>query len=158
MYVKLNSNGAVDTFPYSLLELRKDHPSISFPREMPQDLLTSYNVFPVVQLEKPDYDKRTETIEAQTTPVQNAEGVWEIGYTVTPKTQEAVDEYDFVQGINTRIVRNRKLTDSDWIVTRALEEGTSVPTEWSTYRQALRDITDHANFPYLTEDDWPSKP
>jgi len=30
--------------------------------------------------------------------------------------------------------------------------------EMTTYRQALRDITDHANFPYLAEDDWPTKP
>ena len=28
----------------------------------------------------------------------------------------------------------------------------------TTYRQALRDITDHVNFPYLEEADWPVKP
>ena len=28
----------------------------------------------------------------------------------------------------------------------------------TSYRQALRDITDHVNFPYLGEDDWPVKP
>ena len=27
----------------------------------------------------------------------------------------------------------------------------------TSYRQALRDITDHVNFPYLGEDDWPTK-
>jgi hypothetical protein len=26
------------------------------------------------------------------------------------------------------------------------------------YRQALRDITDHVNFPYLADEDWPVKP
>lgn len=26
------------------------------------------------------------------------------------------------------------------------------------YRQALRDITDHANFPNLSDSDWPTKP
>jgi hypothetical protein len=31
-------------------------------------------------------------------------------------------------------------------------------TAWGTYRQALRDITGHVNFPYLTEADWPVKP
>ena len=30
--------------------------------------------------------------------------------------------------------------------------------EMTSYRQALRDITDHVNFPYLGEDDWPVKP
>ena len=28
----------------------------------------------------------------------------------------------------------------------------------TTYRQALRDITDHENFPHLTDEDWPVKP
>jgi hypothetical protein len=31
-------------------------------------------------------------------------------------------------------------------------------TEMATYRQALRDITGHANFPYLEDADWPVKP
>lgn len=28
----------------------------------------------------------------------------------------------------------------------------------TAYRQALRDITDHVNFPYLNDADWPVKP
>ena len=28
----------------------------------------------------------------------------------------------------------------------------------TTYRQALRDITAHADFPYLVDSDWPVKP
>ena len=28
----------------------------------------------------------------------------------------------------------------------------------TTYRQALRDITTHSNWPHLEEDDWPTKP
>jgi len=28
----------------------------------------------------------------------------------------------------------------------------------TTYRQALRDITDHSNWPNLQEADWPVKP
>lgn len=67
-------------------------------------------------------------------------------------------ELDNNQAKNVRIDRDAILTETDWIVTKALETGNSVPSAMATYRQALRDITDHANFPYLAEDDWPVKP
>jgi hypothetical protein len=57
--------------------------------------------------------------------------------------------------------RNRRdflMTDSDWVVTKALEADVAVPSAWGTYRQALRDITDHANWPLLEEADWPVAP
>jgi hypothetical protein len=57
-----------------------------------------------------------------------------------------------------RGVRNKYLAESDWVVTKALESGTSIPTDWATYRTALRDITSHENWPNLEEADWPTKP
>lgn len=36
--------------------------------------------------------------------------------------------------------RKALLAATDWTVTRAVERGEPVPTPWSTYRQALRDI------------------
>ena len=44
-----------------------------------------------------------------------------------------------------RVERDKKLTNSDWVVTKATEEGTSVSSEWKTYRQALRDLPASAN-------------
>ena len=60
--------------------------------------------------------------------------------------------------ITNRNVRNRKLSESDWVVTKALEAGETVPTAWATYRTALRDLPDHANWPNLAADDWPAEP
>jgi len=57
--------------------------------------------------------------------------------------------------------RNRRdflMTESDWVMTKALEADVAVPSAWRTYRQALRDITDHANWPLLEEADWPVAP
>jgi len=34
----------------------------------------------------------------------------------------------------------------------------TMSTEMATYRQALRDITAHADFPNLADDDWPVEP
>lgn len=40
-----------------------------------------------------------------------------------------------------RAKRDTLLSDTDWVVTKAMEMGTPVPAVWRTYRQALRDIT-----------------
>ena len=55
-----------------------------------------------------------------------------------------------------RAKRDRLLTESDWITIRATDTGDPVPTEWQTYRQALRDIPDQTGFP--EEIDWPQEP
>jgi len=55
-----------------------------------------------------------------------------------------------------RAKRNHLLTESDWVTIRATDTGTPVPTDWQTYRQALRDITAQAGFPDAIE--WPVKP
>ena len=52
--------------------------------------------------------------------------------------------------------RDRLLTESDWVTIRATDTGDPVPTEWQTYRQALRDIPEHTGFPELIV--WPQEP
>ena len=52
--------------------------------------------------------------------------------------------------------RNRLLTESDWVTIRATDTGDPVPTEWQTYRQALRDIPEQTGFP--EEIEWPQEP
>lgn len=52
--------------------------------------------------------------------------------------------------------RDRLLAECDWVVVKSLESGQAVPTEWATYRQALRDIPQQAGFP--TSINWPVKP
>ena len=42
-----------------------------------------------------------------------------------------------------RAKRDLLLNQTDWIVTKAKETGTTIPTAWKTYRQALRDITEN---------------
>lgn len=57
--------------------------------------------------------------------------------------------------ISIRAERNAKLKESDWT------QVTDAPVDqaaWATYRQALRDITTHTNFPNLQEADWPEIP
>ena len=65
--------------------------------------------------------------------------------------QAGLDE-KAAEGVRTK--RDKMIADTDWM---ALSDNTLTPA-WATYRQALRDITDHVNFPYLTDEDWPVAP
>ena len=52
--------------------------------------------------------------------------------------------------------RKLRLAETDWVVAKSTETGTSISDEWKTYRQALRDITKTATS--LDDVTWPTKP
>ena len=52
--------------------------------------------------------------------------------------------------------RNKLLAESDWIVTKSLETGVGVSTDWKNYRQALRDLP--ANTTDWENPTWPTPP
>ena len=60
---------------------------------------------------------------------------------------------DAEQATNVRSTRTEKLKDSDWT---QLADSTADKTAWATYRQALRDITAQAGFPWTIT--WPDAP
>ena len=56
-----------------------------------------------------------------------------------------------------RLKRNIKLSNSDW--THSVTDRIIPNKEaWATYRQALRNLPTHPNFPRLAPDDWPTPP
>ena len=57
-YVKA-SNGVIEKWPYSLDDLRSDNPNVSFPAEIPDELLEDFGVYPVVPAVWPSYDAAT---------------------------------------------------------------------------------------------------
>ncbi|HEY1129130.1 MAG TPA: phage tail assembly chaperone [Roseateles sp.] len=52
--------------------------------------------------------------------------------------------------------RDADLAACDWMVTRALETGIPMPSTWSDYRQALRDLPEQPGFPAAIT--WPPAP
>lgn len=80
-----------------------------------------------------------------------------IGKPSEKEYNETVDRLLAEAPINAlRKQRDRIIAETDWIITMHKEKGTDIPTEWKTYRQALRDITET----YSSLDDvvWPEKP
>ena len=64
-----------------------------------------------------------------------------------------------------RVERDKRLTECDWVVTKATETGGTVSDAWKTYRQALRDLPASASPKLdsfyeldLTSVTWPTKP
>ena len=54
--------------------------------------------------------------------------------------------------------RSALLLKSDWTQMPDSPLSDSKKAEWATYRQALRDITSHSNWPNLEEANWPTQP
>lgn len=63
---------------------------------------------------------------------------------------------DAEQAKSVRATRDAKLAETDWVVIKAMETGAAVPTDIAAERQALRDITGQAGFPWNVT--WPTQP
>ena len=57
-----------------------------------------------------------------------------------------------------REIRDKLLADSDWTQVPDSPLTDAQKTSWQNYRTSLRDLSDHANWPDLADDDWPTKP
>ena len=152
MYVKA-TNGTVNQFPYTIGQLRRDNPNVGFPKRVSDESLALYNTYRVTFEDMPSFDSRTQNVTQNTSPTLT-DGDWTVGWTVTDKTAEEIQDYDDSMAGNVRAIRDEKLAETDFY---ALSDVT-MSSAMTTYRQALRDITSHANFPDLQDADWPTKP
>ena len=85
----------------------------------------------------------TDTPATDTTPAQTA-AEQEAAYKASKDAEQAK---------SVRTSRNDKLKECDWT---QITDSTADKTAWATYRQALRDITAQAGFPWAV--DWPKAP
>ena len=152
MYVKI-TNGNVDTYPYNVGRLRRDNPNTSFPKRISDGTLAAWGVYPVEVKSPPNYNDRTQRLVENTQPhMEN--GNWCLGWSVSDKTVDEVQTYDAQVAENNRAKRDSFISETDWWASSDL----TMTAEQTSYRQALRDITSHANWPHLDEADWPTKP
>jgi hypothetical protein len=141
MYVKIVS-GAPQ--PYSFAQLRKDNPNISFPREVSDEWLAGYGVYPYTRPAPSEYnDLAWRLIDDDFVEVN---GAWMLPYKLEALPLEQAER-------NVRFRRNDLLADTDW--TQVLDAPVD-QAAWATYRQALRDIPQQAGFP--ADITWPAKP
>ena len=147
MYVKV-TNGTAEI--YSLGKLRKDNPNTSFPRSIPEATLAAYDVYPYTRADQPDFDGRTQKLDAGS--ITQVDGAWVEGWSITDKTANEITAYDELIAAGVRAKRDSLLAETDWT---GMSDVT-MSAEMATYRQALRDITAQDGFPHNVT--FPTKP
>ena len=73
---------------------------------------------------------------------------------------QIVDKADTGQSdlsaIQARLDRDAMLRETDWTQTVDAPLSDADQLKYRTYRQALRDLTTHENWPNLNQEDWPT--
>lgn len=136
-------------------DFRCAFPATSFPKNLTDEIMASFGVAPVDAAPRPTHDHTKNVTEG--TPVL-VNGAWTQVWDITDATAEEIAERTERAANSVRRERDNLLADTDWRVIKAQETSTPMSQAWVDYRQALRDITDHANFPWLDDADWPTKP
>lgn len=152
---------------------RSANPNMSLPRVWKAATLDALNLDAV--LRSPAATTTAYQTSARDGVEQNANGDWVEKYiardmfadttetdddgnvvTTTKAQHEAAYQatLDAKVAESNRTKRDGLLADTDWT---GMSDVT-MTAAMTTYRQALRDITAHANWPNLAEADWPTKP
>ena len=148
-------------------ELRKENPNVSLPRVWNNNVYDTLNIDPVLRAPEPIEGIGPYQIVRRNGVTQDSKGnwvqAWEIidmfadiegGQTKAEQEADYQRDLDFQAAERNRNQRDRLIAETDWW---AVADRT-MTAEQTAYRQALRDITTHDNWPHLSEDDWPTKP
>ena len=150
-------------------EFRQLHQGLGLPKVLTEEVINAWGGD--VVFEGPQASGGTVYQYSQRQGVEEIEGKWYTKYVLGPIfTDRAATEYqpaktaaeqetayraakDAEQANSVRQNRTQLLKDSDWT---QLADSTADKTAWATHRQALRDITAQAGFPWTI--DWPVQP
>lgn len=148
-------------------QLRKENPNMSMPKVWNDFTFDALNVDPVLAAPKPTSGIGQYQHVIRNGVVQDANNNWVQAWQIvdmfsddaelgTKAEQEAAyqAQLDEDAAFINRSNRENLLKQTDF---HALSDVT-MSAEMTTYRQALRDITSHANWPHLEDADWPIKP
>jgi hypothetical protein len=158
MQIRIRETGAV----VSEQGFRALHPNTSMPQQLTEATINELGGD--VVFEGPQASGGTVYQYSQAAGVEQIGGKWYTKYILGPvftdgETTAAEQEAayktakDAEQAKSVRASRDAKLAATDWVVIKALEAGAAVPAEAAATRQALRDITSQAGFPW--EITWP---
>ena len=170
------TTGAVNTQG----EIRRSMPNTSLPRVWTSSICDSLGIDPVLAAPAPAPSGEYKVV-SRNGVTQDANGNWVEAYverdmfadytrtdvaedgtetevTVTKASQEAAytARKNAEAATAARATRDGLIASCDWMAIKAFEGGTTVSTEWATYRQALRDVSAQAGFP--NDITWPEKP
>jgi len=150
-------------------EVRAANPNMSLPRVWTSGVCDALNVDPV--LASPAATTTAYQTSVRDGVEQDANGNWVEKYVAKDMFADTTDEdgkkttkaeheaaYQATLDANTalghRATRDSKLAETDW---HGMSDVT-MSSEMTTYRQALRDLPTHKNWPNLEDANWPVAP
>lgn len=147
MYLRIINNEI--QYPYSIEDLKKENKNVTFPTELIENDLIRWDIYEVRQTPKPnDY---TKTISEEIPLL--VDGVYYQNWVVENATQDVINTRIEVKWIEIRDLRTQLLLECDW--TQLADISAEIKSEWTLYRQNLRDITNQID-PFNIM--WPIKP
>lgn len=169
MLVKLNDKGEPVEWGLKDDHIKIANPNTSFPKTLTTELLAQFGYAKFIHTEQPNYEEDIQEVVEVTPRLDPGGEIWLQWWEVQEKfdTEEAkaaflaekaaLEEESLIR--DTKLNRNRLLSETDWMFVKATEVSDyTVPDAWKTYRQTLRDLSTHSNWPKLTADDWPEPP
>jgi len=149
-------------------EIRALNKNVSIPKVWNADVCASLNIDPVLEAPKPEASGAYKQV-VRNGAVQDGDNwvqAWVEqdmfsdttvdGVTTTKAEHETAyqAQLDATAATAVRTKRDGLLAGTDW---HGMSDVT-MSSDMTTYRQALRDITTHSDFPNLSDDDWPTAP
>jgi len=103
-YIKLIDGAPA---PYSFRQLRMDNPNVSFPKEVSDEWLSDYNVFPLSDTPPSVTDMQV----MDTGAIERVKGVWTQAYSVRDKTPSEINSEiaDKANSIETGSARDKAM-------------------------------------------------
>ncbi len=150
-------------------EFRRLHTGLGLPKVLTEAIINEWGAD--IVFEGPQATGGTVYQYSMRSGVEQLDGKWYTKYILGPVfTDRAASEgqpaqtaaeqetaykamKDAEQAASVRASRTQKLKDCDWT---QIADSTADKTVWATYRQALRDITGQAGFPWTIT--WPDAP
>jgi len=144
-------------------EIRKLNPNVSLPKVWNSNVYDTLGIDPVLQTPKPDTTGDYKVV-VRDGAEQDANSNWVQKWAeqdmfadteeATKSEQETAYQarLDADKAESVRSERDQKLKDTDWMGMSDV----AMPSNWATYRQALRDIPAQSGFPNTIT--WPTEP
>ena len=144
---------------------RAANPNMSLPRVWTAATLDALDLDPV--LRSPAATVGAYQVSVRDGVVQDANGNWVENYVARDMFSDdpelgtkAEQEAAYQAGLDAAVAEANRKKRNDLLAATDFYALTDVTlsADMTSYRQALRDITNHANWPNLADEDWPTKP
>ena len=154
MLAKIKNN-QIDVYPYNILDLYKDYPNVSFPKDVEADseLLAQYNVVIIASTPKPTVESNKKAVKGE---VGFVDGAWRETWDIIDMSPEEI-QFDIENKLG-NILGSRRglLTKTDWTQLPDSPLASEKKAEFATYRQAIRDLPTQPGYPDNIT--WPEMP